>query len=114
MASGSTKGRASRTKTTSSVRFQRGISTGQGLFCDWEKINDPDFHIFFASGHNFQSGVALTAAMMHLAGKDVPTVVDVPFRFRPVVKGICNPDLPLDASGSTRVDGDMLKAMFKK
>ena len=86
----------------------------QGLFCDWEKLNSPDFKIFFASGHNFQSGVALTAAMMHLAGKDVPTVVDVPFRFRPVVKGMCNMDLPLDASGSTRLDGDMLKAMFKK
>ncbi len=86
----------------------------QGLFCDWEKLNDPDFKIYFASGHNFQSGVALTAAMMHLAGKDIPTTVDVPFRFRPVVKGICNPDLPLDASGSTRVDGEMLKAMFKK
>ncbi|MCR4282256.1 MAG: hypothetical protein NUV72_04425 [Bauldia sp.] len=86
----------------------------QGLFCDWEKANDPDFKIFFASGHNFQSGIALTAAMMHLAGQDVPTVVDVPFRFRPVTKGMCNPDLPLDASVSTRLDNDMLKAMFVK
>jgi ABC-type sugar transport system substrate-binding protein len=86
----------------------------QGLFCDWEKANDPNFKIYFASGHNFQSGVALTAAMMHLEGKDVPTLVDVPFRFRPVTKGMCNMDLPLDASGSTRLDGDMLKAMFKK
>ena len=86
----------------------------QGLFCDWEKANDPNFKIYFASGHNFQSGIALTAAMMHLAGQDIPTVVDVPFRFRPVVKGMCNTDLPLDASVSTRLDGDMLKAMFAK
>ena len=86
----------------------------QGLFCDWEKANDPDFKIYFASGHNFQSGVALTAAMMHLAGQDVPTVVDIPFRFRPVAMGMCNPDLPLDASVSTRLDGDMLKTMFAK
>ncbi len=84
----------------------------QGLFCDWEKLNDPNFKIFFASGHNFQSGIALTAGMMKLAGKDVPVVVDVPFRFRQVTKGMCNPDLPQDASVSTRVDDDMLKAMF--
>ena len=84
----------------------------QGLFCDWEKANDPDFKIFFASGHNFQSGVALTAAMMKRAGQDVPVVVDIPFSFRQVTKGMCNPDLPQDASVSTRVDSDMLKAMF--
>lgn len=84
----------------------------QGLFCDWEKLNDPNFKIFFASGHNFQSGIALTAGMMKLAGKDVPVVVDVPFQFRQVTKGMCNPDLPQDASVSTRVDDDMLKAMF--
>jgi ABC-type sugar transport system substrate-binding protein len=86
----------------------------QGLFCDWEKINDPNFKIFFASGHNFQSGVALTAAMMKRAGKDIPVTVDIPFSFRQVVKGMCNTDLPLDASVSTRVDGEMLKAMFAK
>ena len=33
---------------------------------------------------------------------------------KPVVKGMCNPDLPLDASVSTCIDGDMLKAMFAK
>lgn len=86
----------------------------QGLFCDWEKINDPNFKIYFASGHNFQSGIALTAGMMKLAGQDVPTVVDVPFQFREVTKGLCNPDLPLDAAVSTRLDNDMLKAMFPK
>ena len=85
----------------------------QGLFCDWEKVNDPDFKIFFASGHNFQSGIALTAGMMKLAGQDIPTVVDVPFKFRQVTKGMCNPELPLDAAVSTRLDNDMLKAMFK-
>jgi ABC-type sugar transport system substrate-binding protein len=86
----------------------------QGLFCDWEKANDPNFKIFFASGHNFQSGVALTAAMMKRAGKDIPVTVDIPFSFRQVEKGMCNEALPLDASVSTRVDGDMLKAMFAK
>ncbi len=86
----------------------------QGVFCDWEKLNDPDFKIFFAAGMNFQSGIALTAGMMKLAGKDVPAVVDVPFRMRQVTKGMCNHDLPEDASVSTRLDNDMLKAMFPK
>ena len=27
----------------------------QGLFCDWEKANDPNFKIFYSSGQNFQS-----------------------------------------------------------
>jgi ribose transport system substrate-binding protein len=84
----------------------------QGLFCDWEDVNDPDFKIFFASGHNFQSGVALTAGMMKLAGQEIPEVVDIPFQFRQVEQGMCNRELPLDASVSTRIDNDMLKAMF--
>lgn len=86
----------------------------QGLFCDWEKINNPNFKIFFASGHNFQSAIALTTGMMKLAGTDIPTTVDVPFKFRQVQKGMCNPELPQDASVSTTLDDDMLKAMFQK
>ena len=86
----------------------------QGVFCDWEKLNDPNFKIFFAAGMNFQSGIALTAAMTKLAGGDVPTVVDVPFRMRQVVKGMCNPALPEDASVSSTISDDMMKTMFKK
>ena len=41
-------------------------------------------------------------------------MVNVPFKFRQVTKGMCNPDLPQDASVSTRLDNDMLKAMFAK
>jgi len=86
----------------------------QGLFCDWEKVNDPKFKIFFASGHNFQSAIALTAGMMKLSGADIPTTVDVPFQFRQVQKGMCNPALPQDASVSSTLDDEMLKAMFQK
>jgi ribose transport system substrate-binding protein len=86
----------------------------QGLFCDWEKINDPDFKIFYSSGQNYQSRFALTAAMMKKAGQDVPANIDVPFRMKQVVKGMCNPALPEDASVSTLLDNDMLKAMFAK
>jgi ABC-type sugar transport system substrate-binding protein len=86
----------------------------QGLFCDWEAVNNPNFKIFFASGHNFQSGVALTAGMMKLGGQKIPDVVDIPFKFRQVQQGMCNTALPQDASVSTRVDDDMLKAMFSQ
>jgi ribose transport system substrate-binding protein len=86
----------------------------QGLFCDWEKANDPDFKIFYSSGQNFQSRFALTAAMMKKAGKEVDVSIDVPFSMKPVVKGMCNPDLPLETSVSTLIDKDMLQAMFAK
>jgi ABC-type sugar transport system substrate-binding protein len=86
----------------------------QGLFCDWEKINDADFKIFYSSGQNYQSRFALTAAMMKKAGTDVPANIDVPFRMKQVVKGMCNRALPEDASVSTLLDDDMLKAMFAK
>jgi ABC-type sugar transport system substrate-binding protein len=86
----------------------------QGLFCDWEKANDPDFKIFFAAGMNYQAAVALTAGMKKIAGENIPTVITPPFRMRPVTKGMCNPDLPDLASGTTMLDSDMLKAMYPK
>ena len=61
-----------------------------------------------------QSRIALTAAMMKKAGKDVEPNINVPFSMKPVVKGMCNPDLPLETSVSTLIDKDMLKAMFAK
>jgi ABC-type sugar transport system substrate-binding protein len=86
----------------------------QGLFCDWEKINDPNFKIFYSNGQNDQSRFALTAAMMKKEGKDVPGNIDVPFKMKQVVKGMCNPALPEDASVSTLLDNDLMKAMFAK
>lgn len=86
----------------------------QGLFCDWEKVGDPDFKIFYSSGQNYQSRFALTAAMMKKAGQDVPAHIDVPFRMKQVKKGMCNPALPEDASVSTLLDPGMLQAMFAK
>ena len=86
----------------------------QGLFCDWEKAKDPNFKIFYSSGQNYQSRIALTAAMMKLAGKDVSPTIDVPFSMKEVKVGLCNPDLPQETSVSTLLDKEMLKAMFAK
>jgi hypothetical protein len=52
--------------------------------------------------------------MMKKSGESVPANIDVPFRMKQVVKGMCNPALPEDASVSTLLDNDMLKAMFSK
>jgi ribose transport system substrate-binding protein len=86
----------------------------QGLFCDWQKVGDPDFKIFYASGQNDQARFALTAAMMKLAGDKIPPFIDVPFKMHRVVKGLCNPGLPDGASVSTLVDDETLQAMFPK
>jgi ribose transport system substrate-binding protein len=86
----------------------------QGLFCDWEAANNDKFKIFYSSGQNFQSRFALTAAMMSLAGTPVDAQINVPFKMKPAVKGLCNQALPMETSVSTLVDPDTLKAMFAK
>ena len=86
----------------------------QGLFCDWQKVGDPNFKIFYSSGQNDQARFALTAAMMKLAGKKIPPTIDVPFKMHRVVKGLCNPALPDGASVSTLIDDQMMQAMFPK
>ena len=86
----------------------------QGLFCDWEQANHDSFKLFYSSGQNYQARFALTAAMMSIDGKQVPAHISVPFKMKPAVKGLCNPDLPMEMSVSTMVDADTLKAMFAK
>lgn len=85
----------------------------QGLFCDWEKINNPDFKIFFSSGGTFQVRIALTVAMVSLRGGDVPNVVDVPFQMKQVQKGMCDTSLSEQMPVSSLVDGDMIGKMYR-
>ncbi|MGF1627237.1 MAG: substrate-binding domain-containing protein [Alphaproteobacteria bacterium] len=84
----------------------------QGLFCDWEDAASPGFRIFYSSGQNYQSRIALTAAMMKAAGAEVPATIDVPFAMKEVTVGLCNRDLPQETSVSTLIDEEMLRAMF--
>ncbi len=84
----------------------------QGLFCDWEEAAHDGFQIFYSSGQNFQSRIALTAAMMDLAGDEVPARIDVPFSMKPVQPGMCDRSLPLEISVSSLVDRETLKQMF--
>lgn len=84
----------------------------QGLFCDWEEADSDDFKIFYSSGQNFQSRIALTAAMMAQAGEEVSPSIDVPFSMKPVVEGQCDKSLPMEISVSSLVDAETLSAMF--
>jgi ABC-type sugar transport system substrate-binding protein len=86
----------------------------QGLFCDWEAAANDKFKVYYSSGQNFQSRFALTAAMMAIAGTAVDTQITVPFKLKPAVVGLCNPDLPMETSVSTLVDTETLQGMFPK
>ena len=86
----------------------------QGLFCDWEEVNNPNFRIFFSSGGTFQVRIALTAAMEARGGAEIGPHVDVPFKMKEVQQGMCDKALPDQMPVSTLVDTDMLNAMFKE
>ncbi len=86
----------------------------QGLFCDWEDAASDNFKIYYSSGQNFQSRIALTAAMMAHNGDEVPARIDVPFSMKPAQQGMCDRSLPMEISVSSLVDQDTLKQMFGK
>ncbi len=74
------------------------------LFCEWERINNPNFNVFYASGGNYQSRVALTAAMMQLKGYELsPDGIILPTVMRQLSAGTCNPDVPQEASVSSLI-----------
>lgn len=82
------------------------------MFCEWKKINNPNFKIFFGSGGNYQSRIALTAAMMKLKGSDLPAEgVIIPTVMRQVDANTCNPDMPQEASLSSMIPIPVFKLM---
>ncbi|TGP21459.1 MULTISPECIES: substrate-binding domain-containing protein [unclassified Mesorhizobium] len=85
----------------------------QGIFCDWEDARNPNFKLFYSSAYNITTRIALTAALRSIAGEKIPADLQIPFSLKPVKKGLCNRDLPMETSVSTTVDAEMLKAMFK-
>ncbi|EAR51826.1 hypothetical protein OG2516_16034 [Oceanicola granulosus HTCC2516] len=84
----------------------------QGLFCDWEASGNENFKVYYSSGQNFQSRIALTAAMMALNGEEVSSSINVPFSMKPAQQGQCDPSLPMEISVSSLVDAETLGAMF--
>jgi ribose transport system substrate-binding protein len=82
------------------------------LMCEWEKINNPNFKIFYASGGNYQSRIALTAGMMKLKGAEVPAEgIIIPTVMRQVDADTCNPEMPQEASLSSLIPIPIFQVM---
>jgi ribose transport system substrate-binding protein len=85
----------------------------QTLFCDWEERDNPDYRIFFSAGGNFQSRVAVTAAMMNQQGADIPAEIVVPHVMREVTEADCDPNRVTETvSGTSLVPDDVLAQMY--
>lgn len=85
----------------------------QTLFCDWVERNEPSYKIFFSAGGNFQSRVAVTAAMLKLQGAEIPAEIVVPHVMREVTADDCDPDRVTETvSGTSLVPDEMLAEMY--
>jgi ABC-type sugar transport system substrate-binding protein len=84
----------------------------EGLFCDWKKMKNPNFKIFFSSGGGFDSRIALTSAMMKMNGASIPGNVVVPTVLKQVTASTCNTTIPSQAPASTLVPNNVLAAMY--
>lgn len=83
-----------------------------GIFCEWADIGNPNFKIFYSAGGNFQARIAVTAAMMSLAGAEVPESIIVPASMRQVDETTCNPDVPGETPVSSLVPVDIITEMY--
>ncbi|HEY6566300.1 MAG TPA: substrate-binding domain-containing protein [Actinomycetota bacterium] len=85
----------------------------QTLFCTWKDMDDPNFHIWYSAGGNFQSRVAVTASMMYLQGAEIPPEIVVPHVMREVTADDCNPDsVTPTVSGTSLVPDEVLALMY--
>ncbi|HEY7478458.1 MAG TPA: substrate-binding domain-containing protein [Actinomycetota bacterium] len=85
----------------------------QNLFCDWAERNEPTYNIYYSAGGNFQSRVGVTAAMMSIAGAEIPPEIIVPHVMRQVTPDDCDPNRVNEAvSGTSLVPDPVLQAMF--
>jgi len=85
----------------------------QTLFCDWANRGEPTYNIWYSAGGNFQSRTAVTAAMLKLAGADVPGQIIVPHVMRQVTADDCDPDRVNEVvSGTSLAPDAVLQQMF--
>lgn len=83
-----------------------------GLFCEWRDMGNPNFKIFYSTGGNYQSRIALTAAMMQLHGAELPSEVIIPVEMRQVDETSCIDGMPSLASVSSLVPLDIFIQMY--
>jgi hypothetical protein len=85
----------------------------QTLFCDWVDRAEPTYNIWYSAGGNFQSRIAVTAAMLALQGAEVPGQIVVPHVMRQVTAADCNPDrVNAVVSGTSLVPDALLALMY--
>jgi ribose transport system substrate-binding protein len=86
----------------------------QTLFCDWAERGEPeDYKIWYSAGGNFQSRIAVTAAMLHLQGYGIPAEIVVPHTMRQVTAADCDPDrVTPTVSGTSLVPSNILERMY--
>lgn len=84
-----------------------------GLFCEWADAGNPNFKIFYSAGGNYQSRIAVTAAMMELKGFALPADgIVVPATMRQVDETTCNRDVPGEYPVSSLVPLEVVEAMY--
>ena len=85
----------------------------QTLFCDWAERDNPNYHIWYSAGGNFQSRVAVTASILHLQGYEIPGEIVVPHVMREVTSDDCNPDrVTPTVSNTSLVPDEVLALMY--
>jgi ABC-type sugar transport system substrate-binding protein len=85
----------------------------QTLFCTWKKLDNPNIHIWYSAGGNFQSRVAVTASMLYLQGYEIPGVIIVPHTMREVTAADCDPNRATETvSGTSLVPDEVLALMY--
>jgi hypothetical protein len=85
----------------------------QSLFCDWVERAEPTYNIWYSAGGNFQSRVGVTAAMLNIAGADIPGEIVVPHVMRQVTEADCDENRPhASVSGTSLVPDEVLTQMF--
>lgn len=85
----------------------------QTLFCDWVDRGIPSYNIYYSAGGNFQSRVAVTAAILFLKGYELPAEITVPHVMRQVTDADCNANrVTPTVSGTSLVPDAVLAEMY--
>jgi ABC-type sugar transport system substrate-binding protein len=85
----------------------------QTLFCDWAERDNPNYQIWYSAGGNFQSRIAVTAAMLEEQGAEIPAEIVVPHVMRQVTEADCDADrVTPTVSGTSLVPDNVLSAMY--
>lgn len=83
-----------------------------GIFCEAVDIGNPNFKIFYSTGGNYQTRIALTAAMMSLQGAEIPAEIIVPTSMRQADDSTCNRDVPGETPASSLVPIEIIAEMY--